>query len=423
MLDLYLLIDCNNFFVSCETLFNPDLRGRPVLVLSNNDGCVIARSNESKRLGIKMGQPFFEVRELVKRYNIAIYSSNLTLYGDISKRVMSVIRDEAPSIEVYSIDEAFVYLKGVTPEQAQEFGENIRRKILKWVGIPVSVGISPTKTLAKVAAKLCKEYPKLNGCCLMYRDKDIEKVLAKYPVTDVWGIGRRYGKMLKEVGAIKAGQFVSLPEQFINKKMGVTGIRTWRELQGVPCIKFDDTDVNKQQISTSRTFSKRLTDYEEIHSALISFTSICSEKLRAQKCVTQEVRVYLVIKSNESGRYGYIESGVTQLDEATDSLIELGKQVTQLVGTLYRVGVEYKKAGVILSKISPSNSIQLNLFSDSNSERDSKLMEVIDKINKTQGSNSLVLASQGVDPIRMNRNHLSPHYTTRWGDLLVVCAK
>ena len=223
---MYGLCDCNNFYASCERLFRPDLAGRPVVVLSNNDGCIIARSNEAKALGIGMGQPFYQIRSLVERGEVAVFSANFALYGDLSRRVMATLRSLVPGIEVYSIDEAFFDLRGMA-EPLDELGRTIGRTIRRNVGIPVSIGIAPTKTLAKIASKLAKQYPRLNGCCYMHREEDITKVLRKFPLQEVWGIGRRHGRMFDRMGLRTAQQFVELPREWVRARMGVTGLRTW----------------------------------------------------------------------------------------------------------------------------------------------------------------------------------------------------
>ena len=236
---MYALADCNNFFVSCERLFRPDLNGRPVIVLSNNDGCAIARSNEAKALGIRMGAPFFKISDIVKRHDVAVFSGNMELYGDMSRRVQQTLMEFAPAIERYSIDEAFLDLRGMPDTDFDALAKEISRRCLRDTGIPVSVGIAPTKTLAKIASKLCKQYPKLHGGCYMHREQDIEKVLRKFPVTDVWGIGRRFSKHLTERGVTTAFEFASLSKEWVQGLMGTTGLRTWRELHGEACIDFE----------------------------------------------------------------------------------------------------------------------------------------------------------------------------------------
>ncbi len=275
---MYGLCDCNNFFVSCERVFRPDLAERPVVVLSNNDGCVISRSNEAKALGIGMGQPLYQVQPLIARHKVAIFSANFALYGDMSRRVMTTLRDSVPRIEVYSIDEAFFDLQGIE-EPLDVFGRTVSRTIRRNTGIPVSIGIAPTKTLAKIASKLAKRYPKLDGCCYMYRPQDIEKVLSTFPLRDVWGIGRRYGKMFDAMRIDTALQFTQLPQEWVHRRMGVTGLRTWNELQGIECISFEQMPLKKQQITISRSFPKEIYESDELDRIVSEFASMCAEKL------------------------------------------------------------------------------------------------------------------------------------------------
>lgn len=417
---MYALIDCNNFYVSCERLFKPNLNGRPVIVLSNNDGCVIARSNESKALGIKMGQPYFQIKELVSNCNVEVFSANLTLYGNISARVMSIIQELCYSVEIYSIDEAFANLSGLSPLQAKELGDIIVKRVKKYVGIPVSVGIAPTKTLAKVASKLCKQYPKLNGCCLMYRQEDVGKVLSKFPLNDVWGIGRRYGSFFTAMGVNTAMDFINLKEGVIRKKMGVTGLRTWEELRGIECIKLEDSPPDKKQICTSRTFSKELEDYEEIKGALVTFLSRCANKLRQQKSTCSVMRIFL-----SSNRFKDTEGlnnrmALIKFDTSTDSTLEMVKGLVVAFNRIYQKNIQYKRAGVILSDIVPSASVQLNLFDNVDHSKHSKLMDVIDEINFKQCKNILILASEDSNAISIGRSRLSPCYTTKWDDIIIV---
>ncbi len=417
---MYALIDCNNFYASCERIFRPDLNNKPIIVLSNNDGCVIARSNESKALGIKMGQPYYQVREVVENCGVEVFSANLTLYGDISARVMQVISQICYSVEIYSIDEAFVDLSGLDIERAKQIGDEIVYKVRKFVGVPVSVGIAPTKTLAKVASKLCKQYPKLNGCCLMYKQEDIGKVLSKFPLSDVWGIGRRYRAFFSGVGVKTALDFINLKEGFIRKRMGVTGLRTWRELRGDACIMIEDSHVDKKQICTSRTFAKEINDYEELKGALMNFLSRCAQKLRVQNSTCCQMRIFMTTNRFKEDTSYKSSSAIARFDTSTDSTLQMAKALDILLNSIYDKGVMYKRAGVILEDILPANCVQLNIFDNVNYSKHSKLMEVIDKINSEQGKNILILAAENSGAISMGRSKLSPCYTTSWDDLLTV---
>lgn len=415
---MFALCDCNNFYVSCQRLFDPALNGKPVVVLSNNDGCVIARSNEVKALGVKMGQPFYQIKELVDNKQVTVFSANLTLYGDISNRVMLLLTDAAPRTEVYSIDEAFMDVSDI--ENLSAFGLGLVKTIKRQVGIPVSIGIAPTKTLAKIASKLCKQYPKLNGCCVMQRPEDIEKVLKRFPINDVWGIGRRYAKLLAQYGVNTAWDFTQLPQEFVRNKMTVFGLRTQQELKGVPCITLETAMPDKQSICVSRSFAKELTDYEDLHSSLMTFTAMSAEKLRKQKSVCSQVLVFIYTNRFRDDMPQYSESKVVKFEASTDSTLKLAHYVAQALKSIYRAGYGYKKAGVILSDISSANGIQQTLFENGDRSKHSQLMHAMDSVNKKQGKHTVILAAQGFEPIKMNRQYLSPSYTTNWDDILKV---
>lgn len=417
---MFTLCDCNNFFVSCERVFNPSLNGKAVVVLSNNDGCVIARSNEAKALGIKMGQPFYQLRELLSQQQVTALSSNFALYGDMSRRVMNTLKQFAPAIEVYSIDEAFLYLAGMDEATLKEAGEHIAKTVRKHTGIPVSIGIAPTKTLAKVAAKLCKQYSALKGSCMMHRPQDIEKVLRSFPIGEVWGIGRRYAKMLNSLEIHTAWQFTQLPEEWVHKKMRIVGVRTWEELRGTPRIKLETVRADKQQICTSRSFAKELTDYEDLHASITAFTSLSAEKLRKQQSACGQIQVFIYTNRFRDDMPQAYESKVIRFETPTDSTLELADYTTQALKSIYRKGLGYKKAGVILAEIQPKALVQKDLFDTADREKHARLMEVLDSINRSEGKNTIVLAAQGFDALKMNRNHLSPNYTTSWEDILKV---
>ena len=419
---MYGLCDCNNFYASCERVFRPDLVGKPVVVLSNNDGCIIARSNEAKSLGIKMGQPFYQIRSLVESGRVAVFSANFSLYGDMSNRVMSTLRSLVPGIEIYSIDEAFFYLDGIS-EPLDEFGRMVGRTILRNTGIPVSIGIAPTKTLAKIASKLAKQYPKLAGCCYMHRPQDITKVLNRFPLQDVWGIGRRYGKMFDRMGLQTAQQFVELPQEWVRARMGVTGLRTWSELQGQECIGFEQMHQRKQQITISRSFPREVYDLDELDRIVAEFASMCAEKLRGQQSSCREVQSYIFTNRHREDQPQRYETQIILLPEPTDSTLEIVHHARMALRQIFRTGYGYKKAGVILSQISPASEMQTSLFSPVDRAKHSRLMEALDSVNREFGKGKVKVAAQGTTPFHMNREHLSPRYTTDWNDLLVVKAK
>lgn len=421
---MFALVDCNNFYVSCERVFNPALNGKPVVVLSNNDGCVIARSNESKQLGIKMGVPHYQIQDLIKQHNIVVYSSNLTLYGDMSHRVMSILKDFAPATEIYSIDESFMDVTGIDISELEKIGRDLTQKVKRYTGIPVSMGIAPTKTLAKIAHKLSKKYPKLQGCCLMYRKQDIEKVLKNYPIGDVWGIGRRNEKKLNAIGVNTAWDFMQLSPETVKKKMTVTGLRTWEELRGNSCISLETAPSDKQQICTSRSFSHEFTELSDMQTSVATYAAMCAEKLRKQKSVCGEIQVFIYTNPYKETVPQHYENRIIQIPEPTDDTTKLVHWAIFALRSLYKKGYAYKKAGVILSAISPNTARQKSLFGDLQSDKKkSGLMKAVDEINLTKGRNTIVLAAQGFEGIKMNRQHLSQSFTTNWDDILTVKAK
>lgn len=414
------LCDCNNFYASCERVFNPSLEGVPVIVLSNNDGCIIARSNEAKALGIAMGAPYFQSKELIEKHQVRVFSSNYALYGDMSNRVMTLLKQMCPAVEVYSIDEAFIDFSGLTKEQIQLLGEKITTDIRKGVGIPVSIGIAPTKTLAKVASKLCKKYPRLKGCCLMYRPEDITKVLSTFPIEDIWGIGRRYARRLQSMGIVTAGQFCQIPESWVKTNMGIVGVRIWRELHGESCIELEDAVSAKKQICTSRSFPTEVYDLKILKSHITRFTTLCATKLRAQSGVCHTLTVFIYTNWHRPELPAQYESRLITLDVASDSTLELAAAALKALKSIYRQGFGYKKAGVILGGIQTKTAIQGNLFDTIDREKHNRLMKTWDKINLKWGRDKLILAAQDPEPFQMNRNHLSKRYTTDWNDIIKV---
>ena len=420
---MFALADCNNFFVSCERVFRPDLEGRPVVVLSNNDGCAIARSNEAKRLGIKMGQPMFEFRPLIESGAVTVFSSNFALYGDMSRRVQQTLSRFAPAIEVYSIDESFIDLTGLSPDTDFDlWAKTVSRECRRCTGIPVSVGVSPTKTLAKIASKLCKQYPATKGGCWMYRQQDVEKVLKKFPIEDIWGIGRRYTKRFKGYfGMSTAWDFYTRDESWINAEMGIGGVRTWQELHGIPCISFEDTAQAKKQIMISRTFAKEITDLDELSAQVSMFCSMAVEKLRKQNSCCGNVTVFIMTnRFHRDSTREQFESRMVQFPTDTDSTLEINTAVMRTTREMYRDGYGYKRAGVMLGDIIPAGKVQLSFFDNVDRERHSRLMSVMDSINRKEGRNTIGVASQSLEGIKMNREHLSPCYTTDWNDIISV---
>ena len=421
---MFALADCNNFFASCERVFRPDLQGKPVIVLSNNDGCAVARSNEAKALGIKMGDPLFKIRDIVNKHKVAVFSGNMALYGDMSQRVRWVLEDFAPSIEVYSIDEAFLDLRGMQNINFDQYAKTISKTCYKMTSIPVSVGIAPTKTLAKIASKLCKQYPRLQGGCYMHRPEDIEKVLRKYPIEDVWGIGRKTVYKLKLMGINTAYDYTTLSESRVRSLFNITGLRTWKELQGIPCIEFEDGFEAKQSICVSRSFSSEIYDVKELQEQIANFSASMAEKLRKQCSVVSEIVVFAYtnrFKENEPQTHG--SALISFITPTADVRVIVSKAVAA-TKSLFKEGYGYKKAGVVATKIVSDKCIMHSLFEDAQAtEREHKITSVLDNINKTFGKGTIKLAVQGSGHIKSSSDNQSPHYTTLWTDIPTVTVK
>ena len=421
---MFALADCNNFFASCERVFRPDLHGKPVIVLSSNDGCVVARSNEAKALGIKMGVPFFKVRGVVDKHGIAVFSGNMALYGDMSQRVRWVLEEFAPSIEVYSIDEAFLDFRGLLNVDFDSYAKEISATCYKMTSIPVSVGVAPTKTLAKIASKLCKQYPKLRGGCYMYRPEDIEKVLRKFPIEDVWGIGRRTVPKLKAMGVDCAYDFTRLSEGVVHSLFGITGVRTWKELQGVPCIEFEDGFDAKQSICVSRSFSSEIYDVTELQEQIANFASSVAEKLRAQGSAAAEIVVFAYTNRFREDVPQSHANSLVHFDSPCSEQRTIVARAVDATEGLFKRGCGYKKAGVIATKIVAEGCVVRSLFEDREAiERERKITSALDSINSTFGKGTVKLAVQGSGRIKSSSENQSPHYTTLWSDIPCVTVK
>ncbi len=411
------LCDCNNFFVSCQRLFQPELNGHPVAVLSGNDGCVIARSNEIKVLGVKMGVPLFQVKEIVKKHNVALFSANHRLYSDISQRVMATLRANTQGIEVYSVDEAFIDFSDFDLDVLKGHGEKLSALVKQHTGIPVSIGIASTKTLAKIASKLCKQYPALNGCCLMYRPEDVEKVLRKTPISDVWGVGRRSAKKLNDGGIVTAWDFVQTPEGWVRNQMNLPGVRTWKELQGVQMYELEDSVEGAQSMSIGRSFAHDIELRDKLHSYVTSFASTLAEKLRKQGACVGEITTYVCTNRHRKDAPQYSNSASHRFEIATDSTLEIVQAACRCLDGVFVEGYAYKKMGVVCTALVGKDSVQGSLFDDVDRGKHSKLMNAIDTINTKLGKHSIGLAAESKFKIDTNSEYLSPQYTTVWDEL------
>ena len=415
---MYALADCNNFFASCERVFRPELNGRPVIVLSNNDGCAVARSNEAKALGIRMGDPLFKIRDIVEKNGVAVFSSNFALYGDMCRRVQEVLRGYAPSVEVYSIDEAFLDLRGTPVVDFDAYAKEISRECRRQTSIPVSVGVAPTKTLAKVASKLCKRYPKLRGGCFMHRPQDIEKVLRNFPAEDVWGIGRRMMKKLEAMGVRTAWDYVSLPETTVRMLFHLPGYRTWKELRGEPCIGFEDMVEPRRTICVSRSFAKEVRDLPTLTEQVANFASSAVVKLRGQASMVREMAVFAVTNRFKPSEPQAFSSRLVVFPDPVNSYRAVVSAAAGAVEALFRPELGYKKAGVVFTKIEQEEDVVPSLFADREAlEKEGRLSSTLDALAAAFGRGAVRFATQGDGTVRMNREHQSPHYTTLWSDL------
>ncbi len=416
------LCDCNNFFVSCQRLFRPDLNGRPVAVLSGNDGCVIARSNEVKVLGIKMGVPLYQVRDIVHKNGVTLFSANHKLYSDISQRVMATLRANTQGIEIYSVDEAFIDFSGFSLDRLKEHGEQLSALTKRDTGIPVSIGIAPTKTLAKIASKLCKQYPALKGCCLMYKPADIEKVLRQIPIDDVWGIGRKSVKKLHLANVITAYDFMQCKSDWVNSVLHLPGLRTWKELHSIPSIELTKDIEASQSISIGRSFSKDIYSQEELRSIVTSFATTLAAKLRSQRACVSQLTTYLHTNRHRADVRQQHEGRTVVFKEPTDNTIDIVQASVDSLRSIYRQGFGYKKAGVICSHLHDRHEVQESLFEEEDVEgkKQEQLMAAIDKINSRLGKHSIQMAAEAGYKIDTNSEYLSPSFTTRWQDVLLV---
>ncbi len=419
---LFGLADCNNFFVSCERVFRPDLNGKPVLVLSSNDGCVISRSNETKALGIKMGVPLFQIRKEVEKYGIALFSSNYVLYGDMSRRVMSLLSCYTPKLDQYSIDEAFIDFSDMGDSKyMQKYGQKIVRTVGKGTGIPISLGIAPTRTLAKVASKFAKKYKGYHGCCIIDTEEKRQKALDLFEVGDVFGIGRKMKEHLSKYGIRTAADFARLDGEWVRTAFSITGYRTWRELHGEACISLDELPA-KKSICVSRSFADEgITDKQKLEEAVANFASDCARKLREQNTICRQLTVFAYTSRFRTDLpQDFINLNI-RLEIGTNDTSEIIKNAIEGLRANYREGnYAYKKAGVILWDISSANAVQGNLFDKRNRSKLSALQQTIDKINRRDGIGTVRNAIQGSDRLNIKREHLSPQYTTDINDILVL---
>jgi DNA polymerase V len=419
---MFALIDCNNFYASCERVFRPDLNGKPIVILSNNDGCVIARSNEAKKLGIPMGAPSFEYEAFFAKNNVVAFSSNYALYGDMSSRVMQILSEYAPEIEIYSIDEAFLKFETNKKIDFEELGNLIRERINKCTGIPVSIGFAPSKALSKLANKIAKKYPnKTDNVYVMDDEPKRIKALQWLKIEDVWGIGSQHAARLKKIGINNAYDFIQLNDTWVKNSMSVVGLRLKYELLGFNSLGID-REKPKQNISVCRSFERNYTSFEEVHERLATFAYTCSEKLRENKQHCLSMMVFIHTNEHRKDLPQYAKNIVLKLLSPSNSGIDLVNLACKGLKLIYKEGYSYKKAGVILMDLSSSNAEQTNLFEMKNPKHP-KLMEAMDSLNKRLGKHTVRLATQSIGKIwKMKQEKLSPNYTTKISDIINIKA-
>ncbi len=421
MNELFALVDCNNFYASCERVFNPRLKGKPIVVLSNNDGCIVARSNEAKALDIPMGRPAFELEAVFRRHGVEVFSSNYALYADMSVRVMETVGQFAPRMEVYSIDEAFLDLSGI-PQDATSYCGMIRDTVRQWTGIPVSLGIGPTKTLAKAANRAAKRSDKAMGVLNIADPSDQEMVLRKIDIEDVWGIGPRGGKKLRAVGIVDALALRRIDSELVRRLLGVNGVRTQYELRGMRCFGLEENPPAKKSIIVSRSFGRKVEDVEELKEAAATYAARAGEKLREGKQAVGVLSVYVMTSRFERQRPYFNAQTVTYAQPTSDSR-ELIETALACVENLYRPGCRFHKAGVILQELIDCDHIQLGLFDRRDRTRSRRLMETVDRIN-LRGGSSVFWAAQGIRKAWGLRScRRSPRYTTHWKEIPEVSAR
>ena len=433
---MYGILDCDNCYCSCEKVFRPDLEGQPIVVLSNNDGCVVARSNEAKAMGIKAGTPYFQLAEQFPNQKIAVFSSNYELYGELTGRIVSLISQEVPAYFRYSIDECFIYLDGMEHQDLKKWGENLHKKIKQYVGMPVSIGLAPNKTLAKMASHFAKKYQGYRHCCMIDSDEKRIKALKLYPIGEVWGIGRRYAAKLESLGVKTAYDFAAHHGDWVKLTFNNIVIqRTWRELNGEDCVPNEEL-AKKKSICTSRSFNGMISDFDSLKTQVSNYAARCAEKLRQQGTVASSVGVFLNTNAFREDLAQYWNFQEKRLLTPSSSTITITQAASDILKSIYRQGYQYKKAGVIVMNIGPDSPIQQDLF-DINAEQFQKMKrldEVIDRINRMHGSETIVLGSQqytrkdgkgkaDVFANAIKHDFRSPSPTTRWSDVIRLNAK
>lgn len=415
------LADCNNFFVSCERVFNPSLNSRPVVVLSSNDGCVIARSNEAKALGIPMGIPLFKVRSVIEKHKVVVFSANNILYSDLSNRIMRLFSDLTPDIERYSIDEAFISFDKIPVSEIEKKGSELIRKVKRGVGVPISLGVAPTKTLAKIAAEYAKKHPETNGLYILPTAQEYLPLLKETPIEQVWGIGRKLAPLLHNKSIHTAFDFCGASRSWIKHTLTVEGLRTWNELNGIPCFTLETTPPCKKSISQTRLFGKATDSFGTVSEAVATFTSHCAYKLREEKTCARQLMVFIDSNRFGTGNERCYYSRILELPVATNDTQELTGYALQILKSIFREQIPYNRAGVIVSHTIPETNVQLQLFDGVDRQKRRLLMEAIDRCNKRSGKELVHLAAEGTQKEwKPQSKHLSRCYSTDINDIIRI---
>mgnify|MGYP005688546353 FL=1 len=408
------LVDCNSFYVSCERLFNPKIQKKAVVVLSNNDGCVISRSREAKDLGIKMGEPYFKVKELVKKNKVEVYSSNYALYGDISRRVMKVLKTFSPKVEIYSIDEAFIDLSFIDEKGVEDYGREIRSRVLKWTGIPTSVGIASTKTLSKVANHIAKK----EKAGVIYLNTNIDEKLKKFPIEDVWGVGKQLSKFYHKNNISNAYDLKNVSNTWVKKGTNVLGAKTAMELRGIPCIDLQTDQEKRKNCCVSRSFGRKVKDLNELEESVITHCLNAAEKIRADDQIAKTITVFIRTSPFDKNRRYYSNSKTIDLAIPTSNSIELIKNAVKALTDIYKYGYAYQKAGIILSGLKDANQNDQNLLTPLLENKSKKLMKAIDYTNTKYGRYAISIAQAGLSKgWKMRREHSSKIDTASFDSL------
>lgn len=421
---MYALVDCNNFYASCERVFQPKLNGKAVAILSNNDGCIISRSNEAKAAGVPMGAPAFKIKELVKEQNVQLFSSNYALYGDLSNRVMGILNQFTPNVEIYSIDEAFLNFDGLTISDYHDYGSQIKKRVQKWVGLPVCIGFAETKGLSKIANKIAKKFQdRTSGVYVIDNEEKRIKALKWTKIEDVWGIGYRTVKKAKLRNINTAFDFIQPQhENWIQKEMGVIGLRLKYELEGKSILSLEPIAEQKKSIAITRSFPKQIADFDLLRERIATFASVCAEKLRKQKSCCHTIIVFLVVDKHTVSTTKYYYNSAITLPYASNSTLTIANTAIEILRKLHQGNetIKFKKAGVIVTELIDENKKQLQLFEEENPKH-LALMQVMDRLNKKIGDTKVKLATQNLELTwDMNQKHLSPRYTTNFKEILEI---